>query len=83
MKKVGELMAELGFKKDSPRATQEAFIKHLIRSAENTYLTTPSEKVEIEKNKLPQITETLTPARTEEKIPAGEIQLSFDFNEVG
>jgi len=83
MKKIGELMAEMGFRKEASNSVKEAFIKHLIRASEDVHIRTPSEKREIEKNNIPQITETL--ARGQSGVPAkvGETeQLSFDFNEV-
>lgn len=33
MKKIGEIMKEMGFQKDSSTETQKAFIKYLIRVA--------------------------------------------------
>ncbi len=69
MKKIGDLMSEMGFREEAPQSAKEAFLKHLIRAAENVHVTAPFEKKEIEKNNIPQ-------------IPAFEIQLSFDFNEV-
>lgn len=50
MKRVGELMAELGFKQDGSDSTKEAFIKHLLRASEGVNVITPSEKAEIKKN---------------------------------
>lgn len=66
MKKIGELMSEMGFKENAPNSVKEAFIKHLIRAAADVHVTTPTEKIEIEENNIPQISYT---------------QLSFDFNE--
>ncbi len=34
MKKLGELMAELGFNKNSSVATQKAFVKNLVHQAQ-------------------------------------------------
>jgi hypothetical protein len=31
MKKVSEIMQELGFNKDAPEGTKEAFVRHLIK----------------------------------------------------
>jgi len=36
MRRVGELMKDLGFNADSPVETQKAFIRHLIRVAGGT-----------------------------------------------
>lgn len=33
MKKIGDIMSEMGFKKDSNEATQKAFLKYLMRTA--------------------------------------------------
>ena len=33
MKKVGQLMQELGFRKDAPESVQKAFLNHLIKAA--------------------------------------------------
>ena len=33
MRRVGEVMKDLGFNKDAPLETQKAFIRHLIRAA--------------------------------------------------
>jgi hypothetical protein len=33
MRRIGDLMKDLGFNKDSPVETQKAFIRHLIRTA--------------------------------------------------
>ncbi len=45
MKKVGEIMSEAGFKAGSSTATQEAFIKYLIKQAYGVEVKTPSEKI--------------------------------------
>ncbi|MEK6774809.1 MAG: hypothetical protein AABY64_12775 [Bdellovibrionota bacterium] len=72
MKKIGDLMTEMGFRKEAPQSAKEAFLKHLIRAAEGVHVTTPLEKKEIEKNNIPQIP----------TFEAHQVQLSFDFNEV-
>ena len=33
MKKIGQLMNEMGFDKDAPETVKRAFLKHLIKSA--------------------------------------------------
>ncbi|QDK36121.1 hypothetical protein [Bdellovibrio sp. NC01] len=69
MKKIDQLMAELGFNKDAPDSVKEAFIKHLIKASTGVNVTTPSEKREIEAN----------PTRVVQfKAPQ---QLAFDFIE--
>ncbi|WP_374076572.1 hypothetical protein [Bdellovibrio bacteriovorus] len=69
MKKIGDLMAELGFNKDAPNSVKEAYIKHLIKASTGVNVTTPSEKKEMAEN--PQrVVQLATPQ-----------QLSFDFSE--
>nr|WP_295904235.1 hypothetical protein [uncultured Bdellovibrio sp.] len=69
MKKIGNLMEELGFNKNAPDSVKEAFIKHLIKASTGVNVTTPSEKKEIAEN--PQRVVKLTSPQ----------QLSFDFSE--
>lgn len=69
MKKIDQLMQELGFNKNAPDSVKEAFIKHLIKVSEGTNVTTPSEKKEIIENP-DRIIQFKTP-----------IQLSFGFVE--
>ena len=33
MKKIGQLMQEMGFRKDAPEGVQKAFFNHLIKAA--------------------------------------------------
>ncbi len=47
MKKIDQLMAELGFNKNAPDSVKEAFIKHLIKVSEGVNVVTPSEKREM------------------------------------
>ena len=69
MKKIDQLMAELGFNKDAPDSVKEAFIKHLIKASTGVNVVTPSEKKEMAEN----------PTRIVQfKAPQ---QLSFDFIE--
>jgi hypothetical protein len=49
MKKIGEIMDELGFNKNAPDSVKEAFLKNLIRSAYGVDVQTPTEKVEAER----------------------------------
>lgn len=69
MKKIDQLMAELGFNKGAPDSVKEAFIKHLIKSSTGVSVMTPSERKEIAEN--PHKVVTLTSPQ----------QLSFDFIE--
>lgn len=48
MRKIGDLMLDLGFNENSPQSTKEAFIKHLIKSAYGFDVKTPSERRAIE-----------------------------------
>lgn len=50
MKKIDELMAELGFNKNAPVGVKEAFIKHLIKASEGVNIQTPSEREEMSQN---------------------------------
>lgn len=65
MKKASDLMKDLGFNKDAPVATQEAFIKHLIKAATGASVITPTEKKIIQENP--------------DKIVQFPKQLAFDF----
>lgn len=58
-------MKEMGFNKDAPLATQEAFIKHLIKAATGANVITPTEKKIIQENP--------------DKIVQFPKQLTFDF----
>ena len=69
MKRIGDLMKELGFDPSAPRGAQEAFVKHLIRAAEGVSVQTPSERNEIKRH----------PESVRELAPKGQ-QLSFDFD---
>lgn len=67
MKKVSELMKEMGFNQNAPVATQEAFIKHLIKAATGADVMTPTEKKIIRDNP--------------DKIVQFPKQLAFDFSD--
>jgi hypothetical protein len=45
MKKISELMDELGFDPDGSLGVKEAFIKYLIKASEGVNVLTPTEKV--------------------------------------
>lgn len=66
MKKVGDIMKEMGFNKEAPDSVKEAFIKNLIKSATGVTVETPSEKAAA--RSLSKATD-MKPAQ----------QLSFDF----
>lgn len=60
-------MKEMGFNKNAPVATQEAFMKYLIKTATGSSVITPTEKKIIQENP--------------DKIVQFPKQLSFDFTE--
>lgn len=82
MKKIGEIMKEMGFQKDSSTETQKAFIKYLIRVANKNR----RPLLELESNEPDQWSELNTinnqenvnKALSEAKPPE---QLSFEFVE--
>ncbi len=55
MKKVGQLMNDMGFNKNASESTKEAFLKHLMKAAEGVQILTPTEKKEIEENGISKI----------------------------
>ena len=67
MKKVGELMKDLGFNPDASDSAKEAFVKYLIKQSTGQNVLTPTEKKIISDN--PQ------------KIVSFPKQLSFGFDE--
>ena len=67
MKKVGQLMKEVGFNPDSSDSAKEAFIKYLIKQATGVNVQTPSEKKAI--------------MASPEKVVNFPVQLTFDFDE--
>ncbi len=73
MKKLGDLMKELGFNPESPVSAQEAFIKHLIRDAYGVDVETPTEK----RGRVP-----LKSKVSEPKSSTKDIQMSFDIRDL-
>lgn len=55
MRKVGQLMNEMGFNQNASQGTKEAFLKHLIKAAEGVQVLTPTEKKEIEETGIAKI----------------------------
>jgi hypothetical protein len=51
MKKISEIMNELGFKKDAPDSVKEAFIKHLIYVSTGTKVPDEKEQSKVTKEK--------------------------------
>lgn len=75
MKKVSELMDELGFDPEGSPAVKEAFIKYLIKASEGVNVLTPTEKtlIKADPNKIKVLPTMQRPAQKAE-------QLSFDFH---
>jgi hypothetical protein len=67
MKKVGDLMKEMGFNKNGSESAKEAFLKHLIKTSSGVSVQTPTEKKLIQ----------LDP----QKIIQFPKQMSFDFDD--
>ncbi len=67
MKKINDIMKEMGFNKDAPDSVKEAFIKHLIKASTGVDVITPTEKKIIQDNP--------------DKIVQFPKQMSFDFTE--
>ena len=44
MKKIGDLMRDMGFREDASQSAKEAFMKNLIKSATGNEIETPSER---------------------------------------
>ncbi len=65
MKKIGEIMAEMGFRQEASDSVKEAFIKHLIKNTTGVDVQTPTEKRVEQREKI--------------KEELG-VQLSFDFS---
>ncbi len=71
MKKINDIMKEMGFNKDAPDSVKEAFIKHLIKASTGVDVITPTEKKIIQDNP-----DKIVQFRSQ--IPS---QMSFDFTE--
>jgi hypothetical protein len=64
MRSIGELMKDMGFNKDAPVDTQKAFIRHLIKAANENQRNVPPLEA--------------APAPVSQLQPLAEAQLSFD-----
>lgn len=73
MKKMGDLMKDMGFNSKSSTSAQEAFIKHLIKAAHGIDVMTPSEKKIIQDN--PQKIISLKSLSSKQNSE----QMAFDF----
>lgn len=76
MKRIDQIMKEMGFNKEAPDSVKEAFIKHLIRASEGVHVATPSEK-----NEIKQSAGKVKPLFSFEKEIRQSEQMSFDFIE--
>ena len=65
MKKIGQLMKDIGFNENSSASAKESFIKYLIKQSTGINVQTPTEKRIVQEN--PQ------------KIVTFPKQLEFDF----
>ena len=75
MKKIGDLMKEIGFNPRGSDAVKEAFVKNLIKQAYGVHVQSPTEKKIISENpgkfvSLKSIEKYSTP-----------LQMAFDFDE--
>lgn len=76
MRKIGDLFADLGFNPDSSTDAQKAFIKHLIKAAEQNQ---PSNApAVVQKNSTPT-TQVSAQIKTQTKVEPQ--QLEFNFGE--
>lgn len=76
MKKIDQIMQEMGFNKEAPDSVKEAFIKHLIKASEGVQVVTPSERREVRNS-----TEKVKTLFTFEKAIQHTEQMSFEFIE--
>ena len=68
MRRVGDLLKDLGFNKDAPIETQKAFVRHMLQAAENSR---------------PAPIPAAAPTPPEPEPVPSAIQLSFDPNVLG
>lgn len=73
MKKIGDLMKEIGFNSEAKDSVKEAFIKHLIKQSTGVLVETPSEKKAVA-----AYPEKIFSLKSKE-IKQTSQQLSFDF----
>lgn len=66
MKKVGDLMAELGFRKEGSDSVKRAFIENLVRAAGEAKSTPAPQQLSFDFSQEPE-----TPFPSERKRPAG------------
>ena len=78
MKKIGDLMQEMGFRKDAPDSVKEAFIKHLIKSATGVDVQTPSER-KAAQDGTPLLASRASVKKSSIQTPNEPAQLVFPF----
>ena len=80
MKKIDELMEELGFNKDSPKETGKAFIKNLIKQANEQNPPSQIEQASVRRLDVHMHKKDLKQKIDElKKVQEKEEQLSFDL----
>lgn len=75
MKKIDELMKEIGFNAHGSDAVKEAFVKNLVKQAYGVHVQTPTEKKIISDNPGKFVS-----LKSIEKYSA-PLQMAFDFDE--
>ena len=75
MKKIADIMKEIGFNKHGSDAVKEAFVKNLIKQAHGINVQTPSEKKIIAEHPGKIVSMTMSEKYS---LPT---QLAFDFEE--
>ena len=78
MKKLGQIMNELGFRADASQASKEAFLKHLLRVSEGVHVMPPTEVELVARQGSKVATLATKQKRAMEDSPPE--QLSFDFS---
>jgi hypothetical protein len=74
MRRIGDLMKDLGFNKDAPEETAKAFIRHLVEAAKVTEIQRKSRPVAQETHQLSfdlEQTQTETEQESKARKPAG------------
>lgn len=75
MRRVGDLMQELGFRKDAPESVQKAFVKNLVRAAYGADVAEMSDY----RPPAPDKTTDQTTSQRAAAVNEGPAQLSFFF----
>lgn len=80
MKKIGDLMKEIGFNPQASDSVKEAFIKHLIKQSTGAHVQTPSEKKIVAEN--PEKFISFKFKQDEKYSLPTQLSFSFDKTEV-